>query len=184
VTEEGGGIHNDSLSLGIGNSTIADNTADGSGGGIYAAPDSDTAIEFVTIARNRADADDTGPHGGGGIFADGGDDVVAALGVLLARNRATGGAFEDCDAPAPVGIVSSGYNLITSEQDCPFFDHAEDIVDDDPRIGVLDDNGGPTETVKLKAGSPAIDATPHLLDTDQRGFERDDAPDIGAFERQ
>ena len=87
------------------NSTVADNTADGSGGGLYAAPDSGTALEFVTIARNRADADDTGPHGGGGIFADGGDDVVGAVGSLFARNRTTGGAFQDCDAPAPVGIV-------------------------------------------------------------------------------
>jgi hypothetical protein len=183
TSEEGAGIWNGGATLLVGNSTVADNTAGGSGGGLYAAPDSGTAIEFATIARNRADADDTGPDGGGGIFADGGDDVVATVGTLLARNRATGGAFEDCDAPAPVGIVSSGDNLITTEQDCPFFDHAEDIVDDEPLIGVLDDNGGPTKTVKLKQGSPAIDAAGNGPDTDQRGFERDVA-DIGAFERQ
>jgi hypothetical protein len=183
VSEEGGGIWNGGPALSVENSTIADNTAGGSGGGLYAAPDSGAAIQFATITRNRADADATGPDGGGGIFADGGDDVVVTSGTLLARNRATGGAFEDCDAPAPVGIVSFGDNLITTEQDCPFFDHAEDIVDDDPLIGVLDDNGGPTKTVKLKQGSPAIDAAGDGPDTDQRGFERGVA-DIGAFERQ
>jgi hypothetical protein len=183
VSEEGGGIWNGGPALSVQNSTVADNTAGGSGGGLYAAPDSGAAIQFATITRNRADADATGPDGGGGIFADGGDDVVVTSGTLLARNRATGGAFEDCDAPAPVGIVSFGDNLITTEQDCPFFDHAEDIVDDDPLIGVLDDNGGPTKTVKLKQGSPAIDAAGDGPDTDQRGFERGVA-DIGAFERQ
>lgn len=183
VLEEGGGIWNSGPALRVVNSTIADNTADGSGGGLYAAPDSGAAFQFATITRNRADADDTGPDGGGGIFADGGDDVVVALGTLLARNRATAGAFEDCDAPAPVGIVSFGDNLVTTEQDCPFFDHAEDIVDDEPLIGGLDDNGGPTKTIKLKQGSPAIDAAGDGPETDQRGFERDVA-DIGAFERQ
>jgi CSLREA domain-containing protein len=184
VSEEGGGIWNEGPGLFVGNSTVADNTAGGSGGGLYAAPDSDATIQFATIARNRADADDTGPDGGGGIFADGGDDVVVAQGTLLARNRTTGGTFEDCDAPAPVGIVSFGHNLITTEQDCPFFDHNEDIADDEPLIGVLDDNGGPTKTVKLKQGSPAIGAGGLGPETDQRGFERGDVADIGAFERQ
>jgi CSLREA domain-containing protein len=182
VTEEGGGIWS-SGPLVVGNSTVADNTADGSGGGIYAGPESDVTLEFVTVARNRADADNSGPHGGGGVFADGGDDVVTAVGSLLARNRATAGGFEDCDAPAPVGIVSSGDNLITAEQDCPFFDHAEDLVDDEPEIGQLDDNGGPTQTVKLKQGSPAVDATDNGPELDQRGVMRDALPDIGAYER-
>ena len=183
VLQEGGGIWNGGGLL-VGNTTIADNTAGGSGGGLYSAPDSASSLEFVTIARNRADSDDVGPHGGGGIFADGGDDVVGAIGTLLARNRTTGGAFQDCDAPAPVGILSGGYNLVTTEQDCPFFDHAEDITDDEPLVGVLDDNGGPTRTVKLKQGSPAIDQAEGGPDLDQRGVERSEPADIGAFERE
>ena len=182
-TEEGGGLWNGG-NLFVTNSTIADNTADGSGGGLYAAPDSLAGLEFVTIARNRADANDTGPHGGGGIFADGGDDVVVALGTLLARNRTTGGTFQDCDAPAPVGITTSGDNLVTTEQDCPFFDDTEDIVEDEPLIGVLADNGGPTETVKLKQDSPAIDVAAGAPNKDQRGVSRSEPGDIGAFERE
>jgi hypothetical protein len=48
----------------------------------------------------------------------------------------------------------------------------------------LADNGGPTPTMALPAGSPAIDAASILFapGTDQRGFARDAHPDIGAFE--
>ena len=106
------------------------------------------------------------------------------MGSLFAKNRATGGGFQDCDAPAPVGIASFGDNLVTSEQDCPFFDGVGDITDSDPEIGSLENNGGPTKTVKLKQGSPAVDEAAGGPNRDQRGVERDAQPDIGAFERQ
>ncbi len=185
VTEEGGGVFGAGPSLLVQNSTIADNTADASGGGIYAAPDSGTVLFNATIARNRADADDLGPHGGGGAFVDGGGDFLQSINTLYARNRSTGGVFQDCDAPAPVGIVSSGGNLVTTEQDCPFFDQVEDIVDGQPRIGTLADNGGPTDTIKLKEGSPAINQADAMamVEVDQRGVERQN-PDIGSYERR
>jgi hypothetical protein len=52
----------------------------------------------------------------------------------------------------------------------------------------LQDNGGPTETIALQSGSPAIDAIPiaNCQATDQRGVTRPDdaetACDIGAYE--
>lgn len=56
----------------------------------------------------------------------------------------------------------------------------------DPKIGPLSDNGGPTLTVALLPGSPAIDAGNTALApaTDQRGYPRpfEAAADIGAFE--
>ena len=54
----------------------------------------------------------------------------------------------------------------------------------DAGLGALADNGGPTQTFALLAGSPAIDAGNSTLTTDQRGFKRPQgrAPDIGAFE--
>ena len=57
-----------------------------------------------------------------------------------------------------------------------------------PRLGPLQNNGGPTSTMALLAGSPAIDAglvVPGVT-TDQRGVFRPQgaAPDIGAFELQ
>ena len=57
----------------------------------------------------------------------------------------------------------------------------------DPRLGALADNGGPTMTHALLAGSPAINAgsADDCPSDDQRGELRDDgACDIGAFERK
>jgi hypothetical protein len=56
----------------------------------------------------------------------------------------------------------------------------------DPKLGPLADNGGPTLTMALLTGSPAIDAgdTSAAPATDQRGFPRPAglAVDIGAYE--
>jgi hypothetical protein len=61
-----------------------------------------------------------------------------------------------------------------------------------PRLGVLSDNGGPTQTIPLLPGSPAIDAAVDCIDinaqtikTDQRGVLRPQGQrcDSGAFER-
>jgi len=56
----------------------------------------------------------------------------------------------------------------------------------DPKLGPLADNGGPTLTMALLPGSPAIDAgnTSLAPTTDQRGFPRPAglAADMGAFE--
>jgi LPXTG-motif cell wall-anchored protein len=49
----------------------------------------------------------------------------------------------------------------------------------------LADNGGPTETVALYAGSPAVDAVPAgepSVTVDQRGVARDARSDAGAYE--
>jgi hypothetical protein len=65
----------------------------------------------------------------------------------------------------------------------------------DPLLGPLQDNGGPTQTMALLPGSPAIDGGSSFgLSTDQRGDPRPvdfsgipnaaggDGADIGAFE--
>src|SRR5205814_118970 len=60
----------------------------------------------------------------------------------------------------------------------------------DPMYGTLDYNGGPTRTLPLPAGSPALDvgSNPDNLQYDQRGvgFARisNGKPDIGAYELQ
>ena len=54
----------------------------------------------------------------------------------------------------------------------------------DPKISSLANNGGPTDTMALLAGSPAINSanTANAPARDQRNYVRPDAPDIGAFE--
>ena len=54
----------------------------------------------------------------------------------------------------------------------------------DPELEPLGDNGGPTETMALPAGSPAIDVSDDCPETDQRGESRVGRCDSGAFEYQ
>ena len=92
---------------------------------------------------------------------------------------------------------SNGYNLIGSGNANGAFNQTGDqSVESNPGLGHLADNGGPTETHALLAGSPAIDKGKSLRTTDQRGKPRpfdlanvDNAPggdgsDIGAFEAE
>ena len=57
---------------------------------------------------------------------------------------------------------------------------------DDPVLAPLGDYGGPTQTMALLPGSPAIGAGTAVagITTDQRGEPLDSPPDIGAFQSQ
>jgi hypothetical protein len=93
-------------------------------------------------------------------------------------------------------MTSNGYNL-SSDGTCNF-NSTGDLNNTDPKLGPLQDNGGPTQTMALLSGSPAIDAgnpsgctdgQGHLLKTDQRGEPRPDREDksgcdMGAYEEQ
>jgi hypothetical protein len=93
-------------------------------------------------------------------------------------------------------MTSNGYNL-SSDSTCNF-NGTGDLNNTDPKLGQLGNYGGPTQTIPLLSGSPAIDeGNPkgctdghgHLLKTDQRGKPRPDKEDtggcdMGAYERQ
>jgi hypothetical protein len=91
--------------------------------------------------------------------------------------------------------TSTGHNIESPGNTCGF-DQATDQVDvtaAELNLGPLQDNGGPTETHALGAGSVAIDqilaedcvdAEGEPLTTDQRGQPRDSMCDVGAFEVQ
>jgi hypothetical protein len=74
---------------------------------------------------------------------------------------------------------------VSSDASCAFTSIGS-MNNTDPRLGPLANNGGPTLTMALLPGSPAIDAgnTSLAPATDQRGFSRPAglAADIGAFE--
>jgi hypothetical protein len=156
-------------------STVVGNVAVGSGGGILALG-GHTRVSGSTIARNVA-------VNGGGLA--GGAAQVSA--TIVADNQASTAA--NC-----VGVIDRGHNL-DSGASCGFSTANGSISNADPRLGPLADNGGPTETVALGAGSPAIDVIPPpAVDpfggsmctgtTDQRGVARPQGPacDIGAYE--
>jgi hypothetical protein len=83
-------------------------------------------------------------------------------------------------------IASGGYNL--EDANTCGFTQPSDITNTNPLLGPLANNGGPTQTMALMPGSPAIDhggtAANGCPPTDQRGVTRPQGPvcDIGAFE--
>jgi hypothetical protein len=81
---------------------------------------------------------------------------------------------------------SGGGNLLSVATGCAGFGlGAGDFLRANPKLGKLKRNGGPTKTVALKKGSPAIGKAVKAKapKRDQRGVKRDKRPDIGAFER-
>jgi hypothetical protein len=193
-TANGGGVYNASTgSVTLANSTISGNSATDMGGGIFNLGGV-LSLSFVTVTRNRADgnADEFGV--GGGISNRALDEVpgmITLKNTILAGNRDTTGDGPDCWG----AFASQGHNLIQNSFDCMFSGAtADDIVGFDARLGQLADNGGPTRTHALLAGSPAIDAVPHSacintagnpVPIDQRGVgrPRGAACDTGAYER-
>ena len=81
-----------------------------------------------------------------------------------------------------------GYNIIGNNADAVIFSQPTDQIGTpaapiDPLLGPLANNGGPTLTHALQAGSPAIDrGDPAAPPKDQRGYGRMGVPDVGAFE--
>jgi hypothetical protein len=96
----------------------------------------------------------------------------------------------DCVTEEEGAITSNGYNIESPGDTCGFDPDGADQVDvsaDDLKLGELADNGGPTMTHALGAGSVAIDVIPAEMcevDTDQRGVTRPQGAmcDVGAFE--
>jgi len=186
---EGGGIANYGT-LTITNSTLTENIARSSllgslaggilNGGLFQSSGT-LAINNSTLSGNVARGGK-----GSGIFNVKGSTVVLQNSIV-ANN--TGG---NCGGT----LTSDGYNL-SSDGTCDF-DRAGDLNDTDPQLGTLGNHGGPTQTIPLLSGSPAIDSgnpggctdgRGHLLKTDQRGKPRPDREDSGgcdrgAYERQ
>jgi hypothetical protein len=214
ATASGGGIDVQNGSLDMRDSALsgndatgvvhANNSAGALGGGIGLTTSTAT-ITNSTVAGNTVDAT-TGAAGGGGINVLGG--TVALDGVTVARNTAKGGAnntqggnisalsnavsarasiVANGVAPAQANcfasVASQGGN-VEDLHECGMT-ASTDRSGTDPQLAPLQANGGPTETMAIPAGSPAVDlATSCDLTADQRGVPRPQgaACDSGAFE--
>jgi hypothetical protein len=201
----GGGIQNSAADSGstatlvVANSTIAGNSA-GFGGGIsnFANRNTNTATAALTI-NNSTITGNSASFNGGGIF-DNSTNSVSIGGCLIARNSAQQGG-PDVYNP----VTSQGFNFIgDASGSSGSFNQPTDQTGIDPKLELdgsnqplLKDNGGPTPTIALLCGSPAIDKGKNFTSatTDQRGagFPRifdnstanaSDGTDIGAFELQ
>ena len=86
------------------------------------------------------------------------------------------------DVPVGQAITNDDGNNFDQDGHCGF-DGNGDIANADPRLALIADNGGPTRTQALLAGSQAIGNANELEcpATDQRDITRDGPCDIGAF---
>jgi CSLREA domain-containing protein len=176
----GGGIANSgTATMSLTNVTLSGNRAEGDGGGIDQGIGGLLNLNHVTIAGNTTDiSGDTG--GGGGIYNAGG--TINLRSTIIARNHdKTSGATPKSPDCGGAALTSQRHNLIGDPTGCSFVARRGDKKKINPRLGPLANNGGPTLTRALLAGSPAIKAGGRGVPTDQRGVPRR-APDIGAYE--
>jgi hypothetical protein len=206
----GAGLRNDGAAVAVQGCTIANNTAIDSAGvscnaGVQSFSNSTFFHNQATDTADFATAGGVASYGGTtsivnctfsgdqSVSPDGGDDVWASDSLTFANTIFTGSAATADPNVAGAGVTGSlGHNLST---DASFTAAAGDQLNTDPRLAPLANNGGPTQTLALLAGSPAIDAGDNTLavdqngqplTTDQRGAGRifNGAVDIGAYERQ
>jgi hypothetical protein len=172
----GGGILNNAI-LTVTDSTISGNAASLYGGGINTVGGSTTILNS-TIVDNQAQV-------GGGLWGQYG--VVTLRNTIVANNPHGG----DCVSS---GLVTSLGNNLDSDGSCGLHAAQGDLSNVDPKLGPLQDNGGPTWTYGLLERSPAIDRADNATcgTVDQRGLPRPKdgnsdnqiVCDIGAFEVQ
>jgi hypothetical protein len=158
-------------------STVSGNSAAVAGGGIVGGGLNRSRI----LVRNSTIASNSASSTGGGISMTGGRARLDS--TILAGNTAPDGP--DCSVPVNP-VMSRGYNPIEDPSGCDVIGRTDlDLTGVDPLLGPLQDNGGPTETRALLAGSPALDAVVSrrlCRNPDQRGEPRTDPCDIGAYE--
>lgn len=171
-------------------------------------------IKHGTISGNNAQAGNTGVNQGGAnkppqLVAEGtgggirvGPASVTLENTIIAGNTAANGLGDTTGAPTPGpnvdgAVTSNGHNLLGVTTEATGFTGTGDQTGANPMLAALADNGGPTQTMKLLTGSPAIDAGVAAGATfDQRGMPRtvddpavvnaatSDGTDIGAYEAE
>ena len=186
-------------------STISGNHADSNGGGF--------TTENLMMLNSTVSGNDSGAYAGGGSVFGGQAMLTNSTITGNSAGSATGGfwatdptvitlnstiAFGNTESsPSVYGADLGGYGGVTVNPAYgnnlvgnTFLVLPAGTLTADPLLGPLANNGGPTLTHALGAGSPAIDTGNNLasLATDQRdvGFDRvvGAAADIGAFEVQ
>ncbi len=192
-TFNGGGIFTAGPTT-ISDTLIDDNSTNANGGGIYVGGAGGVSLTNVTLSGNSASV-------GGGLYNEYDIDLVNAT-VTLNSATQSGGLHDNGGATTTLlntivagntggnpdangSFDSLGYNIIETVGGSTGW-IGSDRTGVDPLLQALADNGGPTPTHALTAGSEAIDngTASGAPATDQRGVSRDGSPDIGAYEYQ
>jgi uncharacterized protein (TIGR03067 family) len=200
---DGGGLFNNSYSaLALTDCTVSGNHAANNGGGLYTEPvGSSLALFNVTVGGNYAGLV------GGGLFVGGGQAMLTDCTVSGNTAGATSGGLYVFDTPTLFNTIVAG-NPGGDIRGALASGSANNLIGDglgmtgitagsqgnqvgtagapiDPLLAPLGDYGGPTSTMALLPGSPAIGRGATGQDiptTDERGQPRTGHVDIGAFQ--
>ena len=179
--KDGGGLYNN-RTVYLTNCTFAGNSAGSGyyGGGLY--NNSDASLKSCTFTTNSAAY-------GGGVYAHRSLDM---WNTIVAGNTAVHGGSDVYGTVHSGGNHNpgGGYNLIGTAGGSSGWG-GNDLIGTaanpiNPLLAPLGFYGGPTPTMPLSPGSPAIGKGARLSNdaTDQRGFALAGPPDIGAFQTQ
>jgi hypothetical protein len=160
------------------NSTISGNTSTAWHGGAMFSTDGVVTVLNSTIVGNNAPG---GTAGGFFVGTFGAAGASLSLQNSIVANNGDFSCIQFFGGAGTVTLTSLGNNIFTDGTCAPV---GSDQTVADPGVDGLADNGGPTLTHALLAGSVAIDAanTAVCPPTDQRGVTRDAACDIGSYE--
>ena len=168
VAVDGGGLFTINADVTVSNSTVSGNTATSAGGG-FGMVGGPLAIRNSTVAFNSSGFE------GGGVDAVG---VVEMFNSIVANNTSSFGPDID-------GSVTANFSLLGNTLDTSVTG-SDNVLNQDPLLDSLANNGGTTLTHLLLPASPAINAgDPTFSGTaDQRGANRivGGVLDIGAVE--
>ena len=209
--DSGGGISNGGT-LTVTRSTISGNTASpagdssvnfGFGGGVENTGSGTATLRNTTVSGNHAGSGSAADGEGGGVGSSGtlhfvsstvanntatgtGGNVITGLGSADRLNSLfVGGSPNDCHSSGPnMGSPSSGDRSMASDATCFA------VATPNLKLGPLLNNGGPTDTHALLAGSAAIDGgeslcpnDPSFPTVDHRGVPRPSGKcDVGDYE--
>jgi hypothetical protein len=171
----GGGIQNGyAATMTVSNSTLVGNSSLNWGGGI-------ANYGTLTLTNSTLSGNTAPPNGGGGLL-----NMESAARLHMANTIIAGSpSGGDCLSISGSQILTNTNNLV-EDASCSA------SLSGDPMLGELADNGGPTHTMALLAGSPAINAgddatcaAAPVSGLDQRGIIRPQGVhcDIGAYEK-
>lgn len=178
----GGGFVTNYATVSLVDSTVTGNYAGAGGGGFYVR--AALTVNNSTISGNSA-------NGFGRGFWLSKFDGTLTNSIVANNTNGGGNEFDATGQGVPNNVTANNTLIEGSYSVSGTFSGANNIFGQDPMLGPLTNNGGPTRTLALLPGSPAIDAGDNgtCETTDQRGVMRPDGKpggvgtcDMGAFE--
>ncbi|WP_197060145.1 choice-of-anchor Q domain-containing protein [Sporocytophaga myxococcoides] len=156
------------------NTTVTNNFSIDHGGGMFIY--NKATLINCTVTQNK-----TNNNGGGFAMQT---DTVNVINTIIS------GSIEKTPETSDIsrfgGILNVTNSIIGKTEASAFNGVKINVLNVDPLLLELEDNGGPTKTHALQNNSPAINAgvsgLPYIPTTDQRGIAVTSSRDIGAFE--